>query len=69
MIVDLSWPDGTSVNSRIDKDVYLGEKVSLTYPTIDMLTSIIVSKGPWALMFNTNLSRAYKQLFVDAKLT
>ena len=34
------------------------------YPTIDMLTSIIVSNGP-GTMFKTDLSRAYKQLFVD----
>ena len=32
--VDLSWPYGTSVNSGIDKDIYLGENVSLTYPTL-----------------------------------
>ena len=67
MIVDLSWPEGTSVNSGIDKDVYLGDDVSLTYPTIDTLTSIIISKGPGALMFKTDLSRAYKQLFVDPR--
>ena len=54
VIVDLNWPYGTSVNSGIDKDVYLGENVSLTYPTIDTLTSIIVSKGPGALMFKTS---------------
>ena len=57
VIVDLSWPEGTSVNSGIDKDVYLGDDVSLTYPTIDTLTSIIISKGPGALMFKTDLSR------------
>ena len=67
VIVDLSWPEGISVNSGIDKDVYLGDDVSLTYPTIDTLTSIIISKGPGALMFKTDLSRAYKQLFVDPR--
>ena len=32
VIVDLSWREGTSVYSCIDKDVYLGDDVSLTYP-------------------------------------
>ena len=57
----------TSVNSGIDKDVYLGDDVSLTYPTIDTLTSIFIPEGPGALMFKTDLSRAYKQLFVDPR--
>ena len=56
VIVDLSWPDGTSVNSDINKGVYLGKNVSFTYPTIDTLTSIIVSKGLGALMFKTDMS-------------
>ena len=43
MIVDFSWQEGTSVNSCIDKDVYFGNDVSLTYPTIDTLTSVIIS--------------------------
>ena len=45
MIVDLSWQEGTSVNSGIDKDVYFGDDVSRTYPTIDTFTSVIISKG------------------------
>ena len=45
MIVDLSWQESTSVNSGIDKDVYFGDDVSLTYPTINMFTSVIISKG------------------------
>ena len=45
MIVDLSWYEGTSVNSGIDKDVYFGDDVSLMYSTIDTFTSVIISKG------------------------
>ena len=44
MIVDLSWQLGTSVNSGIDKEVYFGDNVSLTYLTIDTFTSVIISK-------------------------
>ena len=31
------------------------------------MTSIIISKGPGALRFKTDLSRAYKQLFADPR--
>ena len=64
VIVDLSWPEGTSVNTGIDKNVYLGETISLLYPSLDSLTAIIVKKGPGALLFKTDLKRAYRQIFV-----
>ena len=63
--MDLSWPEGTSVNSGIDKNVYLGETISLLYPSLDSLTAIIVKKGPGTLLFKTDLKRAYRQIFVD----
>ena len=36
IIVDLSWPAGTSVNDGISSSSYLGEDISLTYPTVRM---------------------------------
>jgi hypothetical protein len=36
VIVDLSFsPEGLAVNDGISKDLYLGEKVSVHYPTVD----------------------------------
>jgi len=41
-ILDLSWPEGSSVNDRISKDFYLGRPVLLTYPTVDDIADRIV---------------------------
>jgi hypothetical protein len=34
VIVDLNFPEGLAVNDGISKDLYLGEKVSVHYPTV-----------------------------------
>ena len=41
VIVDLSWPLGTSVNDGIDNDMYLGEPTDLHFPTVDDIISLI----------------------------
>ena len=37
LILHLSWPSNSSVNDGISKDYYLGEPLSLTYPTVAAL--------------------------------
>ena len=37
IILDCSWPIGCSLNDGISKDYYLGEPVTLKYPTVDSL--------------------------------
>ena len=64
-ILDLSWPAGSSVNDGISKDFFLGEPVSLTYPTVDDIAERIVQLGPGCLLFKRDLKRAYRQLPVD----
>ena len=64
-ILDLSWPEGSSVNDGICKDFYLGEPVNLTYPTVDDIAERIVQFGPGCLLFKRDLKRAYRQLPVD----
>jgi len=54
-ILDLSWPAGSSVNDGISKDFFLGEPVSLTYPTIDDIAERIVQLGPGCLSFKRDL--------------
>ena len=61
VIVDLSWPHGFSVNDGISKDVYLGEPVTLKYPTVDTLVSLILQHGPGCLLYSVDLARAYRQ--------
>ena len=64
-ILDLSWPAGSSVNDGICKEFYLGEPVTLTYPTVDDIAERIVQLGPGCLLFKRDLKRAYRQLPVD----
>ena len=46
IILDLSWPLNMSVNAGIDKSLHEGVEFSLTYPTVDHITSLIARKGP-----------------------
>ena len=61
VIVDLSWPHGSSVNDGICKDYYLGEPITLKYPTVDTLVAHIIQHGTGCLLFSVDLARAYRQ--------
>ena len=65
IIVDLSWPAGTSFNGGISSSSYLGEDISLTYPTVDSIASLICSVGTACLLYKRDLKRAYRQFPVD----
>ena len=65
VIVDLSWPPDHSINSGINKNLYLGEIIDLKYPTVDSLCKIIREKGPNSLLFRGDLKRAYRQIPID----
>ena len=65
VIMDLSFPPGNSINDRIPKDSYLGEEISLRYPSVDALTELVREKGRGCALMKSDLKRAYKQIFVD----
>ena len=65
LILDLSMPAGKSVNDGIDKDIYLGKMAKLQLPSIDEMVERIVSIGDKARLFKVDLSRAYKQMYID----
>ena len=65
IILDLSFPEGNSVNDGIDKTKYLGEDIILKFPTVDKLAQIMVSLGKGCLLFKRDLKRYYRQIFVD----
>ena len=67
VIVHLSWPCGTSVNDGIPSDSFLGEAISLTYPTIDSIVDAVISLGPGCLLYKRDLKKAYRQFPVDHK--
>ena len=55
VIVDLSFPEGLAVNDGISKDLYLGEKVSVHYPTVDDFVRLIKKKGRNCKIFKRDL--------------
>ena len=61
VIVDLSWPCGTSVlNEGIPSD-------SLSYPTIDSIVDAVISLGPGFLFYKRDLKKAYRLFPVHPK--
>ena len=65
IIIDLSWPLGASVNAGIDKTSYLGIPFSLTFPTVDDITTELMHLGHGALLFKVDVSRAFRHVKVD----
>ena len=45
VIVDLSWPCGSSINDGITSGSFLGELLDLTYPTIDAIVRVACYKS------------------------
>ena len=65
IIIDLSWPLGASVNAGIDK-TYLGSTFSLTFPTVDDITTELTCLGCGALLFKIDVRRAFRHVKVDS---
>ena len=65
VIVDLSWPHGTSVNDGVDKNVYMGSQFKLMFPTIDDVTSKLIQLGKGAHIYKIDVSRAFRHLSID----
>lgn len=65
IIVDLSYPEGSAVNTGININSVYGRDLSYTLPNISDFTTILKSLGPGALMWKADLSRAYRQLRID----
>lgn len=65
VIIDLSFPEGEGVNAGILKNIYEGEPLQYTLPTVlDMCTEIArAGRGSW--LWKCDLERAYRQLRID----
>ena len=57
VIVDLSWPCGTSVNDGIPSGSFPGEPISLSYPTVDSIVDAVISLGPGCLLYKRDLKK------------
>ena len=59
VIVDLSWPQGASVNAGIEKFSYLNSAFALTFPTVDDITSELKRLGWGALLYKVDIKISY----------
>jgi len=65
VIVDLSFPHGTSVNDGIPREHYLGDCYKLQYPGVDNLVSLVIAHGQGSHMYKVDLERAYRHFRCD----
>ena len=64
-IVHLSWPKGHSVNAGVSKDIYLGSKFMLNFPSVGDIVESLIQLGPGSMLFKIDISQAFRQLKVD----
>ena len=67
VIVDLSYPDGMSVNAGVESDTYINTPFLLTLPTIDNITQKVKENGKGSLLYKIDLSRAFRHIKMDPK--
>ena len=65
VIVDLSWPLGTSINAGIDKNSYLDGDFVLTFPTVDDITAELFKLGRGVHIYKVDVSHAFHHVKVD----
>lgn len=65
VIVDLSFPQGSDVNSAIDITSYMGRDITFKLPAVSDLVAKLQVDGPGAYIWKADLSRAYCQLRID----
>ena len=65
VIIDLSFPHGSSVNDGILKNFHQGEDFSYTLPSALDLANQMLDAGRGCFMWKADLERAYRQLRVD----
>ena len=53
--MELSYPEGFSVNYYVDKNNYQGQEIKLKYLTVDTLAQRIHELGPGCLIYKRDL--------------
>ena len=61
MIVDLSWCQGASVNSSVDKDKFLYSHMLFNYPSVDNVIDKVTQLGEGSTIYKVAVSRAFRQ--------
>ena len=65
VILDVSFPQGESVNSGIPRESLDGSNFKLRLPSPLVLANMIMKKGPRCRLYKIDLSRVYQQLRGD----
>ena len=65
VIIDLSWPKGSSINDGIHKDSYLGTDSSLSFPTVENITDALKHLGKGSHLFKIDISHEFCHIKVD----
>ena len=65
VIIDLSFPQGLSVNAGVDKDIYLNTPFTLKLPTIDNITTQVKALGRGCKLYKVDISRAFRHIKLD----
>ena len=65
VIVDLSWPEGGSVNDGLGSGWYVDGPATVTLPTVEYMEGRLLELGRGTYLYKTDLARAYRQLRVD----
>ena len=65
VIVNLSYPSGSSVNDCIDDGIYDGVTFTLKYPTVDQIVQKVIELDSDVLLSKIDVSRAFRNLRVD----
>ena len=65
VIMDLSWPQGASINDGIQMEWYMGGPATIQLPTVDYMEGRHLELGSGAFFYKTDLARGYRQLRVD----
>ena len=65
IIVNLSYPEGNSVNSNILNNEYDSYKFQLSYPSVDDIVNHIANSNFNLLLYKLDISRAFRNLRID----
>ena len=65
VVLDFSYPQGSSINDGVPKDSYLDERFHLCLPRSQTFINLINLHGPGCLLFQTDLHRTDRQIPVD----
>ena len=64
-IIDLSFPQGLSVNAGVEKDIYLNTPFILKLPAIDTITGQVKALGRGCKLYKVDISRAFRHIKLD----